>query len=130
MKKTLAPDEIVLDGVTNLTRDKRWGWWADTVVDLPTDPPRVLWVVTSREKHHPGALLSWASVRNAPGGFISPKSLWFKSLNFVPCKRVTKGVVDYYHRQATRDLPGLIREAAEYMAAKAAKAKAKAALAA
>lgn len=128
--KTLAPDEIVLDGVTNLTRDKRWGWWADTVVDLPTDPPRVLWVVTSREKHHPGALLCRASLRDAPGGFISNKSLWYKQLNFVPCKRVTKGVVDYYHRQATRDLPGLIREAAEYMAAKAAKAKAKTALAA
>ena len=124
------PDEIVLDGTTNITRDKRWGWWADTIVDLPTTPPKVLWVVTSREKHHPGALLCRASVRDAPGGFISPKSQWSKTLDYIRCKRVTKGVVQYYHRQATRDLAGLIREAAEHMAAEAAKAKAKAALAA
>ena len=117
------PDEIVLYGNTNITRDKRWGWCADTVVDLPTDPPRVLRVVTSRE--NPRALSSRASLRDAPGGFISQKSLWHKRLNFIPCKRVTEGVVRYYHAQATRDLAGLIREAFEHMAAKAAKAQAK-----
>ena len=76
------------------------------------------------------ARLCRASLRDAPGGFISQKSLWYKQLNFVPCKRVTKGVVQYYHAQATSDLAGLIREAAEHMAAEAAKAKAQAALAA
>ena len=123
-EKPLAQDEIVLHGTTNINSDKRWGWWAETIVDLPTTPPRVLWVVTSREKHHPGALLSWASVRDAPGGFIADKSLWFKTLDIVACKRVTKGIVQYFHAQATRDLAGLLKEASEGMAAKAAKRKA------
>lgn len=123
-EKPLAQDEIALHGVTNINRDKRWGWWADTIVDLPTTPPRVLWVVTSREKHHPGALLSWASVRNAPGGFIAQKSLWFKTIALNVCKRVTEADVRAQHAEATRDIAALVKEAAEYLAAKRAKASA------
>ena len=105
----------ILYGITRLHHNGREGWSASTVVDLPGSPPKALLITTAREKNIPG-LSTYASIRNAPNGFVGFTCFWHKFLgNTIPPKRVTRHAIRWYHARATCDIPSLLREAEESM---------------